>query len=529
MSARLCWSRMSAPVLTAAALLSCGYNSSSWTPLLLTVDPNPVPTGATKIGVIGKRFAPGATVYWNGRAQPTTFSSDTLLEITLGAEATLTSGVATVVVANEGSYRSREMPVAIVDAPLLLASINPSAVALGSPDFTLTLSGAGFVPRSQVRWNDVDLQTQFLSSTELHARVTTDLVSVAGSALVAVVNPRCPFLQCDRGTTTSPVTCMVGLGPGVGVRTIAQGTTDIASDAAHALLYLSVPPNAPIHANSVLAFDPLSAQIVASISATGPGVLAVADDGQYLYAHLVDPLGSSTLTRYDLPGLTGPISWALAQRSSFFDDVQVAPGGPHTTAVSLDGSGVAILDDGAPRSASLPLITASLQWGLDATQLFALDESSTFYVLSVDSNGVAVRTKLSTPSLGQHTRIHYDPTSRRIYADSGLMVDDHGAGASTLAGAPFFHCAITPDGPSGKAFFACLERVDFTDLLTIRSFDLTTNARIALLVLELWPPGSRLEGPLRIVRWGSNGLAVATRGLSGEIGRIYLYSGPFVQ
>jgi len=71
--------------------------------------------------------------------------------------------------------------------------------------------------------------------------------------------------------------------------------------------------------------------------------------------------------------------------------------------------------------------------------------------------------------------------------------------------------------------------VDFTDLLTIRSFDLTTNARIALLVLELWPPGSRLEGPLRIVRWGSNGLAVATRGLSGEIGRIYLYSGPFVQ
>src|SRR5439155_22602867 len=49
MSARLCWSRMSAPVLTAAALLSCGYNSSSWTPLLLTVDPNPVPTGATKI------------------------------------------------------------------------------------------------------------------------------------------------------------------------------------------------------------------------------------------------------------------------------------------------------------------------------------------------------------------------------------------------------------------------------------------------------------------------------------------------
>ena len=39
----------------------------------------------------------------------------------------------------------------------------------------------------------------------------------------------------------------------------------------------------------------------------------------------------------------------------------------------------------------------------------------------------------------------------------------------------------------------------------------------------------RLEGPLRIVRWGSNGLAVSTRGLSGEIGRTYLYSGPFVQ
>jgi len=518
--------------MAAAALLSCDGNSSSWTPLVFGVDPSPVPTGTTSIAVVGKRFAPGATVYWNGRAQPTTFSSETRLRITVGVDDTSTSGQALIAVTNEGSYGSEPRSITIVDAPLHVGSIAPSAVVLDAPDFTLTVVGTGFVPSSQVRWDDVDVETQFVSSTQLHARITTPLVSVLGTAFVSVSNPVVPctpIQTCPARFSSNTVTCSIGLGIGRGIRTFAQGTADIAADPAHALLYLAVPPNAPSHANSVLAFDPIQARIVGSVAATNPTTLAVAGDGQFLYAHAEDSVGS-VLTRYDLPGLTGSISWSLGPRRASFGEVQVAPGAPHTTAVSVDQFSIAVLDDGIRRGPSVSL-DASLQWGLDATQLFALDGFSAFRVLSVDSTGLTVRKSLNIPGLGQATRIRYEPTNRRIYSDAGAVVDDQATSASTLGAGPSFHCSVTTDGASRKAFFACLEDVnDGAWALTVRSFDLANDARIGTLALETWPRTSRdlLLEAVRVVRWGTDGLAVATRPLFEGTGKLYLYNGAFV-
>ncbi len=531
MSTRLRWARMCAPGLATAALLHCGGNSSSWTPLVQTVDPQPVPTGATKIGVIGKRFAPGATVYWNGRAQPTTFSSDSRLQITLDTDATMTSGVASVTVANEGSYRSREIRIEIVDAPLNLVSIEPSAVAPGAPDFTLTVSGAGFVPSSKVRWNDVDVDTQFLSSTELHARISAGLIAL-GSGVVTVAIPSCILmLPCPFLSTSNPLICSIG--PGTGVMTVPQVAAEIASDPARARLYVSVPATAPTHANGVLALDPASGQTVASVSAPNAGVLAVAGNGQFLYADVADSGGSSTVTRYDLPDLTGQTSWQQGPVPNFIADIQVAPGAPHTVAAALGNGSVVILDDGVRRGATLKLSSAvSLQWGADATQLFAADPD--LILLSVDANGIAPPPVYPIAVL-QEKHIHYEPTTRRVYTDYGFVVDEQGANASTFPISLDERCVMTPDGGGGKAFFACLERVGsnlpwpIPDRLIIRSFDLTTKARLAVLMLEIWPKGSSPEDPLRVVRWGSDGLAVATRPSSRGPGRIYLYSGPFVQ
>ncbi len=519
------------------ALLSCTDNSSSWTPFVRATDPSIVTTGTTELTVVGGRFAPGATAYWDGRRQETAFTSTGTLHVRLDPEATVVAGTATLSVENEGSYRSNDLPVTVFDASLQVISLSPASVPVGTPDFTLTVTGAGFVHDSQVFWNGTPLQTQFSSSTELSARVPAALAAVPGTGAVTVVNPA----TCGPGgnppctATSNPVACSVGLPPG-GQTIIEQAGNDLAWDAVHGLIFVSVPANAPKLANTISAIDPIQGTIVASVAATHPHRLAASRDGQYLYAGLGDQGEPATLNRYDLPALTGTVSWVRDSTSGPILDVQVAPGAPHTVAVSLGSAGLLVLDDGTARPAAVPSnFFNSVQWGDDATRLFAANNASTgfdFFVLSAGANGVSLVADVPSVMFGFGSRIHYDPVVQRVYGDLGETVDLQGASLPTFVGAPLFNCVMAPDGAHGKAFFACTEDNRSEMTLTIRSFDLGTRALIASVLLKSWPSimADPQEFPVRIVRWGSNGLALATTtGRTTGGGRIYLYSSPFVQ
>ena len=111
---------------------ACGDNSSSWTPYVLSLDPPVLDTGTTNVSVYGERFAPGAIMYWNGRRQATTFSSDRRLDVQLDIGATSTRGTGTVTVNNEGSYSSNEIKITVQDAPLKATSLSPPAVPVGA-------------------------------------------------------------------------------------------------------------------------------------------------------------------------------------------------------------------------------------------------------------------------------------------------------------------------------------------------------------------------------------------------------------
>jgi hypothetical protein len=537
MSANSRWARIRAMGLAAGllatTLIGCGDNSSSWTPQVFSLDP-PVPyTGTTKVSVYGDRFAPGAMMYWNGRRQATTFSSDRRLDVQLDIGATLTRGTGTVTVNNEGSYSSNEIKVTVQDAPLKATSLSPPAVPVGAADFTLTVSGTGFVPDSQVLWTGAPLQTRFSSSTQLTARVPAALVAVAGSGKVTVMNPNpCNGFFSGRCGSSNSVACLIGVGPGVGLNSVEQLANDLAWDSVHGLLFLSVPAYAPTYANTVSVLQPLGGTIVASVAATDPQMLTASDDGQYLYAGLGTYSGPSTVARYALPGLTSAGSWSRGSSAGRILDLQVAPGGSRTIAVSFGTDGLVILDDGVPRPKSVATYFGnfdSLQWGTAATQLFAAEGRTTgnrFYVLSVDASGAALGKVSGSVMFGSYSRIHHAGITRRIYGDLGEIVDEQGVSAGIFTGSPFSSCVMTPDGANGKAFFACVEadpQSQYSEL-TIRSFDLTRGAQIATVLLKSWrsnwdPP----EIPSRIVRWGTNGLALATNG------KLYLYSGPFVQ
>jgi uncharacterized protein (TIGR03437 family) len=71
----------------------------------------------------------------------------------------------------------------------VVTSISPNAAVVGSPDFTLTVTGSGFLPGSIVTWNGENRATIFVSPTSLTALIPATDLTVAVGASVAVANP----------------------------------------------------------------------------------------------------------------------------------------------------------------------------------------------------------------------------------------------------------------------------------------------------------------------------------------------------
>jgi hypothetical protein len=71
----------------------------------------------------------------------------------------------------------------------VITALTPASVAVGSPAFTLTLTGTGFVPRCVVRLNGVALPTTLVSATQVMAAVPASALTTVGNYPVTVTNP----------------------------------------------------------------------------------------------------------------------------------------------------------------------------------------------------------------------------------------------------------------------------------------------------------------------------------------------------
>lgn len=70
-----------------------------------------------------------------------------------------------------------------------LSAISPAALAAGSSDSTLTLTGSDFLEQSVVQANGTTLATSYASATQLTAVVPSALLETAGALPITVVNP----------------------------------------------------------------------------------------------------------------------------------------------------------------------------------------------------------------------------------------------------------------------------------------------------------------------------------------------------
>jgi hypothetical protein len=70
-----------------------------------------------------------------------------------------------------------------------LSSVNPTTIPHSNGDTTLTLTGDGFVEKSEARWAGAALTTQFVKAGQLTATVPAGKLVAAGSFDVTVFNP----------------------------------------------------------------------------------------------------------------------------------------------------------------------------------------------------------------------------------------------------------------------------------------------------------------------------------------------------
>lgn len=471
-------------------------------------------SGAFTLQVSGSGFAPGAAVHWNGSPRATTFSSSSFVMAQIAADDVASAGTAQVTVVNPDSTASNALTFTIsTPPPLAVSSISPQSAFAGTAGFTLTLFGTSFTPSSVVRWNGSARPTTFNGSSFLSAQIAAADIAIGGTAEVTVA---------DGAAVSSALSFQILTQPGVTLVNLAAN--DVAWDPWQRKLYLSIPSGAPANGNTVAVFDPFAATVTrAEFAGSEPHALALSDDGRFLYVGLD---GASAVKRFALPELTPDGSGTISLgQDSFFGpyfakDVQVAPGAPHTVAVSLGNAGVSpsaeggvvIYDDATPRAKRAPgfggtgNLFDTLQWGADAGTLFAANNESTgfdFYRLSVAADGVSIALDAAGAASGFGARIHFDRTTGLVYSDGGRVVDGDGVlqGTFGASGAMAPDAALnrayffTPFPPSGTANFRTFDLTRFTpaDSLTIQGLPFPTSAG-------------------RVVRFGADGVAILAVG-----------------
>jgi len=184
-----------------AVSLSATYNSGT---LNITPLPSPVPaiTSLNPASVIvggpaftltlnGSGFVSSSVARYNGADRATTFISSSQLAIEMSAADIQSTGSFPVTVFNPapGGGTSNAINLAVNNPTPTLTSISPTSTVAGSPAFTLTVNGSGFIASSTVAVNGSSRTTTFVSASQLTAQVTAADISTAGTRSITVVNP----------------------------------------------------------------------------------------------------------------------------------------------------------------------------------------------------------------------------------------------------------------------------------------------------------------------------------------------------
>ena len=165
--------------------------------------------------VVGSGFSATSTIEVNGAAIATTYVSSTLLTGVVRAAQVAAAGQLSVVVQNSGAQT-----LTVVATPVI-TSLEPGAAIVGTPAFTLTVLGSGFVSGATVGVNGVAAPTTYVSATQVTAQITAAQIANAAVLSVAITNP--------NKTASNALNLTVAAAPTIGTIAPAAVTADSAA------------------------------------------------------------------------------------------------------------------------------------------------------------------------------------------------------------------------------------------------------------------------------------------------------------
>lgn len=191
------------------------------TPTVSGITPNTAIVGtATGALTIDGTVLGSATVTIDG--VPVTPTSNSATQIVLPTQTFNSTGTKTVVVTTAGGSASTSITVSN-PAPVV-SGISPTNTTAGAAQFTLNITGLGFVAGSVVRWNGTNLTTTFVSPTQLTAIISAGLLTTAGVATVTVFTA-----TPGGGTSAGQVFTINAVGPTITSISPATGLANVAT------------------------------------------------------------------------------------------------------------------------------------------------------------------------------------------------------------------------------------------------------------------------------------------------------------
>jgi hypothetical protein len=260
----------------------------------------------------------------------------------------------------------------------------------------------------------------------------------------------------------------------------------------------------------------------------------------------------SRRTRLRLPGLDSPLTWRLGVstpqppylpiNSLYATDLQPAPNAPLTTAIVTGAAqylpyvlnvyggysgGITIFDNATARPTEAPDVTPAwnyyfknLQWGSDDSTLYSGD--SNFYALNVTASGVTPNSRYF--GLLNDSNLKFDSGTGYLYNNAGQVIDPSNG---TIVGTYPSSGLLVPDSSLNTVFIlgqttAQKGTYDFT----ITSYNQKTFEPVSSIAIN-----SIAWMPLKLIRWGTSGLALITYSQSNDetqvtSGMLYIFNEP---
>ncbi|SFU72569.1 Por secretion system C-terminal sorting domain-containing protein [Pustulibacterium marinum] len=261
------------------------------------------------------------------------------------------------------------------------------------------------------------------------------------------------------------------------VHTVDVITNDLVYDSTTDRIYASIPSANGANGNSIGIINPHTYTLENTIFiGSEPTVLAISDNGQYLYAGFS---GSSTVRRFDIATQTSGFQFGLGSDSSgsfYVEDIEVMPGEATTIAVSRRNvgyspkhEGVAIYDNGVMRTNTTPSHTGSnrIEFSSSSTLIGYNNETTEYGIRNMVINNEGVSVSATNQSVLTGFYLDFSYYDHHMYATNGKIID--------VTNTPFvigtFSNVSGPGVYDTSASLVCYASYDFAGNITFQRFN----------------------------------------------------------